>query len=98
MRIPTVNLHISRRAILMAVAFVLLLIQTGPSIRPSREAGGVSSQSSPTAELDQWLEQPGVTVVDRDHLPRVQRVRLNNGVVCLSILEGPEIVDTGCTR
>ncbi len=98
MRIPTVNLHISRKAILMAVLFILLLIQTGPSIRSSREAGVASSQSSPTAELDQWLEQPGVTVVGRDTLPRVQRVRLSNGVTCLSILEGAQIVDTGCRR
>ncbi len=98
MRIPKVNLLISRKAILLALVFVLLLIQAGPSIRTSREAGALSSQSSPTAELDEWLEQPGVTVVDRDTLPRVQRVRLNNGVVCLSIFEGAEIVDTGCTR
>ena len=98
MRIPKVNLHIPRKAILLAVVFVLLLIQAGPSIRSSREASVLASQSSPTAELDQWLEQPGVTVVGRDNLPRVQRVRLSNGVVCLSILEGPEIVDTGCRR
>ena len=98
MRIPTVNLQISRKAILLALVFVLLLIQAGPSIRASREAGVLAPQRSPTAELDQWLEQPGVTVVDRDTLPRVQRVRLNNGVVCLSILEGAEIVDTGCGR
>ena len=98
MRIPKVNLHISRRAILLALAFVLLLIQGGPNIRPSQEAGAPSSQSSPTAELDDWLEQPGVTVVGRDTLPRVRRVRLSNGVVCLSILEGAEIVDTGCSR
>lgn len=98
MSIPKVDLYITRKAILLAVVFVLLLIQAGPSIRTSREAGVLSSQSSPTAELDDWLEQPGVTVVDRDTLPRVQRVRLNNGVVCLSILEGAEIVDTGCSR
>ncbi len=98
MRIPKVSLHISRTAILLAVVFVLLLIQAGPSIRSSRETGALSSQSSPTAELDQWLGQPGVTVVDRERLPRIQRVRLNNGVVCLSILEGAEIVDTGCRR
>ena len=98
MRIPKVNLHISRKAILLAFVFVLLLIQAGPSIRLSRDAGALAPQRSPTAELDQWLEQPGVTVVARDSLPRVQRVRLNNGVVCLSIFEGAEIVDTGCTR
>lgn len=98
MSIPQVNLHITRKAILLALVFVLLLIRAGPSIRLSREAGVATSQSSPTAELDDWLEQPGVTVVGREALPRVQRVRLNNGVVCLSILEGTEIVDTGCSR
>ena len=98
MSIPQVNLHITRQAILLALVFVLLLIRASPSIRLSREAGVVTSQSSPTAELDDWLEQPGVTVVDREALPRVQRVRLNNGVVCLSILEDTEIVDTGCSR
>ena len=98
MSIPQVNLHITRKAILLALVFVLLLIRASPSIRLSREAGVATSQSSPTAELDDWLEQPGVTVVDREALPRVQRVRLNNGVVCLSILEDTEIVDTGCSR
>ena len=49
-------------------------------------------------ELDRWLEEPGVTVVEREHLPRLRRVRLSNGVVCLSIYEGAEIVDTGCSR
>ena len=98
MRIPTVNLPFPRKAILLAAVVVLLLIQAGPSIRPSREADAPSSQRNPTAELDRWLEEPGVTVVDRDNLPRVRRVRLSNGVVCLSIFEGAEIVDTGCTR
>ena len=98
MRIPTVNLPFSRKAILLAVVVVLLLIQAGPSIRSSQEEVGPSPRSNPTAELDRWLEVPGVTVVDRATLPRVQRVRLSNGVVCLSIFEGAEIVDTGCTR
>ncbi len=98
MRIPKVNLHISRKAILLAVVFVLLLIQAGPSLRTSREASVLSSQRSPTAELDQWLEQPGVTVVDTETLPRVQRVRLPHGVVCVSTLSGPESVEMVWTR
>lgn len=98
MRIPAVNLQFSRKALLLAVAVVVLLIQAGPSIRTPQEADATSSRGNPTAELDRWLEEPGVTVVEREHLPRLRRVRLSNGVVCLSIYEGAEIVDTGCTR
>jgi hypothetical protein len=98
MRIPAVNLIISRRVVLLALVILVLLIQVGPGMRPSEGGETVFSPESPTAELDEWLEQPGVTVVERVTLPRVQRVRLSNGVECLSIFEGAEIVDTGCTR
>jgi hypothetical protein len=98
MNIPSVTLHISRKAFLLAVAIILMLVQAGPSIRSSDESGARSDTRSPTAELDDWLEQPGVTVVERETLPRIQRVRLSNGVVCISILDGAEIVDTGCRR
>ena len=98
MRIPKVNLQFSRKALLLAVVVVVLLIQAGPSIRPPQESDAPSSRSNPTAELDRWLEEPGVTVVEREHLPRLRRVRLSNGVVCLTINQGAEIVDTGGSR
>ena len=92
------KVEVTRRTILLAAIALVLLIQAGPSIRSSRDTAAPTAERSPTAELDAWLEQPGVTVVDRVILPRLQRVRLSNGVECLSIFEGAEVVDTGCTR